>query len=72
MATPPAATSSGYAYQPLGFRNDGRVGVPRFIAGDPEEVPDPSPGVMSVIWAGHFAPTPSPEDRLTQAEEGRP
>jgi len=64
---------ANWEYQGLAFQNDGRVGVPRFVAGLPEPLNDPPEGVMSVLFAvspatqGTFGPTPSPDDRLQQA-----
>jgi len=50
-------------YEPAPPRHSGAVGVPRFVGADPQDVPDPSPGVNSVLWDGTIGPTPPPEDR---------
>ena len=55
-------------YVPTPPRLSGAVGVPTFLGAVAQEVPDPSPGVNSVLWGvggapGTFGPTPPPEDR---------
>jgi len=60
------------AYSPLGYANDGAVGRPKWTAGLPGQVPDPSPGVNSVLWDGTMGPTPAPAQRIEDARKGPP
>lgn len=50
--------------------SSGSVGVPVFTGRVPQPVPDPSPGVNSVLYDGTMGPTPSPDDRLQHSGGG--